>query len=206
MLDSVQILLGVPSGLHRQAALLYYQASREKVDALELKPDSVRQAARLYAASLDLDSALAAVKGHRLAGLAGLTTRTSRFVQVPWSLLVQEFGFRRALSRRVNLAIEHMHKPDPDEEHLDTLAVRASCRNQGIGTKLLQEVITRAQADGFGKVTLAVVNTNPAARRLYEREGFRTIRTRRYGWLTSRGGFTSVTKMQRDLAVQLPKT
>jgi len=204
MLDSVRIISGVPSRLRRQAALLYYQAFREKVDALELKPGSVRQAVRLYTASLDLDSALAAVKGHHLAGLAGLTTRTSRFLQVPWPLLVQEFGFWRALSRRMNLAIEHMHKPDPDEQHLDTLAVRASCRNRGIGTTLLREVIARAHADGFGKVTLAVVNTNSAARRLYEREGFRAVRTRHYGWLTSRGGFTSVTKMQRDLAVQAP--
>jgi ribosomal protein S18 acetylase RimI-like enzyme len=64
-----------------------------------------------------------------------------------------------------------------------TMAVRAhvgnlgmglipSARNQGLGTRLLEATLTKAQAKGLTRIELVVRCDNPVARALYERFGF----------------------------------
>jgi ribosomal protein S18 acetylase RimI-like enzyme len=53
------------------------------------------------------------------------------------------------------------------------LAVLPSHRGRGVGLALLDAVAERARRQGCRKVTLEVLENNPA-RRLYERAGFRT--------------------------------
>lgn len=52
------------------------------------------------------------------------------------------------------------------------LGVRASCRGQGVGGKLLTRVEEKARELGCCKLTLEVHNDNDGARRLYNRLGF----------------------------------
>lgn len=47
------------------------------------------------------------------------------------------------------------------------------CCRSGVGTALLAAVRARAEAEGCGKVSLEVMNSNDGARRLYERCGFK---------------------------------
>lgn len=64
-----------------------------------------------------------------------------------------------------------MHKMRPGECYIEWLAVSASARGMGLGTRLLQWADALAVARGCNMITLGVVNGNPA-RRLYERQGF----------------------------------
>jgi putative acetyltransferase len=52
------------------------------------------------------------------------------------------------------------------------LAVLPDFQDQGLGTRLLDEVERRARARGCCKITLEVHDTNHGAKRLYERVGF----------------------------------
>lgn len=56
---------------------------------------------------------------------------------------------------------------------LETLAVAAQVRGRGIGTMLLDACRERLRAEGVSHWTVAVVEANEDATRLYERVGFR---------------------------------
>jgi GNAT superfamily N-acetyltransferase len=58
---------------------------------------------------------------------------------------------------------------------LDLLYVRPSARGRGLGTELLRAAAEHAQAQGAEMLALEVLESNAAARRLYDRLGFRTI-------------------------------
>jgi GNAT superfamily N-acetyltransferase len=56
---------------------------------------------------------------------------------------------------------------------LESLAVAEGARGTGVGTLLIGAARERLRAEGVENWTIAVLDANPAARRLYEREGFR---------------------------------
>ena len=53
------------------------------------------------------------------------------------------------------------------------IGVVAEARGRGIGSALLDALLALAREHGFRALSLAVDRQNPAARRLYERKGFR---------------------------------
>lgn len=62
----------------------------------------------------------------------------------------------------------------PDDPAIQNLWVRADRRGEGFGTYLLRAFERRARRRGFRRIGLAVnPEFNPAARRLYERLGYR---------------------------------
>lgn len=56
---------------------------------------------------------------------------------------------------------------------LETLAVAAAARGQGIGTLLIEACRERLRAEGVSHWSVGVVEANEGATRLYERAGFR---------------------------------
>lgn len=69
-----------------------------------------------------------------------------------------------------------------DQIHINNLAVRPELRKKRLGTLLLEHVLAAARAMGAPHATLEVRRSNEAARRLYERAGFRQagVRTSYY--------------------------
>ena len=66
-----------------------------------------------------------------------------------------------------------------DELHINSVAVEATRRRQGIARRLLEYVLAAAAAAGARGATLEVRQSNEAARRLYEGMGFRVEGVRR---------------------------
>jgi ribosomal-protein-alanine N-acetyltransferase len=62
-----------------------------------------------------------------------------------------------------------------DEAHITTFAVLPAWRRQGVGGRLLIELLDLAMGMGAAVATLEVRLSNRAARRLYERFGFRPV-------------------------------
>ena len=60
----------------------------------------------------------------------------------------------------------------PDDWEIENVVVAPEQRRSGIGTRLIQEVLLRAEAGGATSVLLEVRESNFAARRLYEKLGF----------------------------------
>jgi ribosomal-protein-alanine N-acetyltransferase len=66
-----------------------------------------------------------------------------------------------------------------DEAHITTLATRNAYRRQGIGERLLLQIIEMAAGLHADVVTLEVRVSNKQAQALYEKYGFRRVGTRR---------------------------
>ena len=63
-----------------------------------------------------------------------------------------------------------------DEETPElSIAIVPSRRGSGLGSELLNALLERAHADGYGSISLSVEKDNPAVG-LYERHGFRRVR------------------------------
>lgn len=195
---SVAITEGAPEALRPDVAALFLEAF-----AAKLRPVFGDGAAggALLAASLRLDRALVATRDGACAGVAGFCLDGARLVETPvlWRLLRA-----RGLAAGVGgwLAAALLHRPEPrDALLLDGIAVAPAWRGHGIGTRLLAAVRDLARRHGRASVQLAVIDTNPAARRLYLREGYAPVREQVLGapgrWLF---GFGAVTTMQRGVA------
>lgn len=59
-----------------------------------------------------------------------------------------------------------------DQAHINNLAVRPELRGRGLGTQMLEAIVSEAQRLGAESLTLEVRASNVAAQRLYERAGF----------------------------------
>jgi ribosomal-protein-alanine N-acetyltransferase len=66
-----------------------------------------------------------------------------------------------------------------DEVHINNIAVLPAYRGRGYGSALLAHALGEAAAAGAERATLEVRRSNDAARRLYERFGFRMAGVRR---------------------------
>jgi ribosomal protein S18 acetylase RimI-like enzyme len=67
-----------------------------------------------------------------------------------------------------------------DEYYLSNLAVFPDLQRRGLGTSLLTHAEGKAHKAGLKKCSLIVDTENPAARRLYERCGYRVVFTKTY--------------------------
>ena len=61
----------------------------------------------------------------------------------------------------------------PDLIYIEGLAVRKAHRGQGVGSRLLEEAELQTRLKRGGRLALHVLHRNTAARRLYERVGFK---------------------------------
>ncbi|HLT66702.1 MAG TPA: ribosomal protein S18-alanine N-acetyltransferase [Microbacterium sp.] len=64
------------------------------------------------------------------------------------------------------------HLPGGSDSDVQTIAVAADARGRGLGRELLQELLDTARTRNAREVFLEVRADNPAARGLYESEGF----------------------------------
>ncbi|MFS0781060.1 GNAT family N-acetyltransferase [Bacillus sp. 1P06AnD] len=62
---------------------------------------------------------------------------------------------------------------DPEDYYIDTVSVNPEYGGNGIGTALLEAITEKGKELGHHTISLNVDEDNPAARRLYERLGFK---------------------------------
>jgi len=85
---------------------------------------------------------------------------------------------RAAAARSGNSNYSIPTEPETSEFYLDTVSVSPSCHGKGYGSKLIEAGCDWARELGHHRIALLVDVTNPAAKRLYERLGFRAIDTK----------------------------
>ena len=180
-----------------QVAKLLCEAFADKKRALKVVPEI---AVRLVEGAVDRRSCLVALEAGKLVGVAGLTTNSKRFLYFHLRSIREHFGPLRSLGLYIVTNSISWKKPAVKELLIESLAVVDSERRRGIGTALLAAVEAFARKDRFCSLSLEVVDTNESARRLYEKVGFATTKTRHYGRLTKRAGFTASIRMMKVIA------
>lgn len=179
-----------------------FAATRIYADALiqKLRPffGTVEAATSFLAPHMRRDRGISAILGGRIVGIAGYRLGGTGLFEPKWRHFRQRFGFFGTAIRMAGLAF--LDKTDADGVlSMDGIAVSQEARGKGAGTALLDEVAEVARRAGKRAVRLDVIDTNPRARALYERNGFVPEKRRELGFLAPVFGFSAATVMCRQV-------
>ncbi len=188
---------GLPERFRAEAAHLYFTAFWPKLRTV-LGHDRLAAVAGLAAPRLRADRAIAAHDGATLLGIAGFRRGGAGLVDLGSADLRQLFGWWGGLWRGLALSLLE-RKERPGELLMDGICVAEAARGRGVGTLLLAAVEAEARRSGTRRIRLDVIDTNPRARALYERQGFRRVAERRMGPLGRLFGFSAATEMHKDI-------
>ena len=72
-------------------------------------------------------------------------------------------------------------KTGNNELHLDWLKIDSSQQGRGYGTAVLNGAVAIGKVSGFSKVVLEVPGVSPDARHIYEKAGFKVVKTETSG-------------------------
>lgn len=185
-------LVGFPPEERLNAVTLYDAAFGAKLGVAI--PDAKRRLA-LFTDGITPERSIAAMQKGRVVGLAGFYADDTSFTSgITTKLLRKHLGLFGMLRAAVILSL-YERKPHAGELLMDGIAVDPAMRGQGIGTGLLRALFNYASEHGYQSVRLDVIDTNPGARRLYEREGFVAAQTNSYPLLKGLLGFSASTTM-----------
>lgn len=175
-----------------RVAALYWEAFARKLGRV-LGPADLAQA--FLANAMDPGFAIVARDADgRIMGLAGYKTADGALVSGGFVELSRAYGRLGAMWRGALLSL--IARPvAPGVLLMDGICVAAEARGQGVGAALLDAIKRHAQAGGMTHVRLDVIDTNPRARALYERQGFVAQETAWIGPLRLIFGFRSATRM-----------
>ena len=188
--EHIEIKLGIPEELLHQAAIICYEGFRSRIEFLI---GSQQKGVALLKPSLNAELVLTAQMQGQLVGFVGLQYKNRPFFQFELSHCIRELGLLRGLLAFPVFNISSV-KPLSDEVYIAVLVVDASIRGKGIGSLLMQAAFEIAQQNQCTAVVLDVSNTNPDARRLYERLGFKLVRTIEFKYLPKWIGTTIMRK------------
>ncbi len=131
-----------------------------------------------------------------LLGVAGFKTFESALVGGTWRDLARHYGWFGSTWRIGFLAL--LERDVENQRFLmDGIFVSEAARGQGVGTALLDAICVEAKARGYAEVRLDVIDNNPRAKALYEREGFVAGGVQTLGPLKYIFGFESAATMVR---------
>ncbi|MFO1201943.1 MAG: GNAT family N-acetyltransferase [Tabrizicola sp.] len=192
----VTVFRGLHPQLRHQAARLYWEAFGGKLGRV-LGPDE--RALRFFERVIRGDLCFSAVgDGGELIGLAGFKTPAGSFAGGSWDDLTEVYG-RLGGRWRGGILWALGREVDNDRFLIDGICVAKAHRGKGVGSRLLAALYLEAAELGYGSVRLDVIQDNFRARALYERQGFRAVRTEELGVLRFLFGFASSTTMVRRL-------
>lgn len=190
------IVAGFPSQHRAKAALLFWDAFRDKLHPI-MKPEC--KALEFLEYAIDASHAVSAVSPDGdLLGIAGFKTNQGTFVGGNLLDLQSVYGHFGGVWRGFALSV--LERPLEAETLLmDGIMVTETARGQGIGAALLSALKDKAVELHCTKLRLDVIDTNPRARALYERQGFVENETSDMGPLQHVFGFRQVTTMTCQL-------
>ncbi len=176
------------------AAALFDQAFGAKF-ASAVGPRTVR--VNFFADTFMPPFAFCAFQGERLVGIAGYRTPEGSLTGgITYESLIDKLGFVQGNWAAVVFSF-YERKLKSGELHMDGIAVDESVRGQGVGTQLLRMLSDFATNRGYASIRLDVIDTNPLAKKLYEKNGFRVTETHRYPylkWMLGFGGSATLIK------------
>ena len=192
----MQIVHGFDDAQRDHVARLFWGAFSGKL-GLVLGPE--KKALRFISGVLQPRFAICAIEGDHLLGVAGYKTPEGGLVAGELSDLTPIYGWFGGLWR--GLLLDQLERDLADGQLLmDGIFVDEAARGKGVGTALLDAILIHARDEGAREVRLDVIDTNPRARALYERQGFEPCGEVDAWPLHRVFGFRKATTMVRPLA------
>jgi ribosomal protein S18 acetylase RimI-like enzyme len=192
----ISVQQGFSNELRSSAAELYDAAFGAKLSIAMPNPIS---RVEVLKEGFDPEFSFVAISDGEMVGIAGFKTEQGSLTGgISFRMLKDELGYWGAIRAVLVLALFQRNKV-VGQLLMDGIGVSPKMRGSGIGTKLLHSLIEYAKKEGYRSVRLDVIDTNPAARRLYERVGFVSVKTEQFAYLKWLLGFGAATHMEYSL-------
>jgi len=193
---AIQTAVGIAGHDRHRAAQIYDEAFGAKL-GIAVKNKDHRVA--LLRNGFQLSCAVTALEGEYLVGLAGFCTKNHSLTGgITYRSILKEMGFFKGQKAAIILGLFE-RKAKEGELLMDGIAVSEEHRGKGIGTALFDALMEYAKSHDYQRIRLDVIDTNPDARRLYERLGFTAERTNTFEVLRPFLGFGGATTMVYEL-------
>ena len=187
---------GLPERYREDAARLYWQAFGSKLGRI-LGPE--KRAIAFLTRVLRPDHCFYVLGDDGcLLGIAGFKSPAGSFASGSATDLHAVYGRVGGLWRQFLLRLLQS-EVDNDRFLIDGICVAREWRGRGIGSALVDALVSEARWRGYNTVRLDVIDANVRARALYERMGFAPWKSETLGWLRHVFGFTRSTTMVREL-------
>lgn len=194
--DDFTVSLGIPPEQREHTAQLYDIAFGEK---LALAIPNTNERVQLLSKAMQLEYAIGAFDGAKLVGIAGFSTAQGALTGgVDYRGLLSELGWIKGNRAAVVFSL-YERKAQDGELLMDGIVVDPEYRGKGIGTRLFSRLMSFAESQRYSAIRLDVIDTNPGARRLYERLGFCEEKTEQFEFLRGMLGFGASTTMTLKL-------
>ena len=191
--ELIKYQIGIPEAFRSTATDLYDEAFGKK---LSLAIAKTKERKALFIKGFNLKYAIGAFCEDNLVGIAGFhADQMSLSGGITYRDLIFELGFLKGHRAALVFSL-YERKPRPGELVMDGIAVRSNVRGMGVGMNLLEQIRQYAHNHDFDCIRLDVIDTNPGAKRLYERFGFKAVRTETFPLLKRFLGFGGVTTME----------
>lgn len=178
-------------------AALYWEAFATKLGVAMGPPE---RALAFITDNLNPEFALVAHDSEGVVrGVAGFKTSKGALIGGDLRSLAQHYGWLSTLWRAPLLSLVERDQA-ADVLLMDGICVDRAARGMGLGTALLDAVKEVGRTQGLTSLRLDVIDSNPRARALYERQGFVPAGTETLGPMKYIFGFESSTKMLCSLA------
>ncbi|MEM7427946.1 MAG: GNAT family N-acetyltransferase [Pseudomonadota bacterium] len=194
MTIEIEVRPGVPAAQKEAAVRLYCLAFEQKLRPFLGSPE---RTTRFLVPGLMEDRIICAIAGGRVVGVAGFKRAGRGMFEPGLAAFFREYGITAPFRLAALLLMERMERPG--ELLMDGIAVAPEMRGQGIGGLLLDAIEDHARRHGEKSIRLDVIDTNPGAKKLYERNGFKGVRSRGTGLLSPFFAFTSTLQMRKLL-------
>lgn len=195
-MDELSIDEGFTEDERAQVVELYLEAFGRKLRPAFADDKTCRKA---LLATMRQDRFIVARRGEKLLGICGFHQAGIGSIDFKWASLRGSISMLQFLRAILVLSII-----STSERHgvftLDGIAVHDSARGQGVGTALLRAAAAKARLAKARAVKLSVIDNNPRARALYEREGFRQVAKGSIGPLSKFYGFREYITMEQDIS------
>jgi len=143
--------------------------------------------------------AIVAIYDGKLIGIAGFHTPNGSLTGgITYRHLISQLGFIKGNWAALIFSL-YDRKPTPGELVMDGIVVHSDFRGKGVGSRLLEEVVTYAKENEFNRVRLDVIDINPKAKKLYKRKGFKAVKSEYFPYLRWLLGFSGSTTMELNL-------
>ena len=191
--EDIDYYLGLPEKYRDSAVDLYDEAFAQKLAvAIPCREKRII----FFKKCFILDYAIGAVYKDKLIGIAGFQIPEGSLTGgITYRELLSQLGFMRGNWAAIIFAI-YERKAVSKELIMDGIAVHSDARGKGVGSHLLKEVAEYAKGHKFNTVRLDVIDINIKAKILYERMGFKSVKTESYPYLKWLLGFSSSSTME----------
>jgi ribosomal protein S18 acetylase RimI-like enzyme len=191
--DDINYYIGLPERYRDSAVDLYDEAFGQKFAvAIPSRGKRIIFLRKCF----KLDYVIGAIYDDKLIGIAGFQTPEGSLTGgITYRELLSQLGFIKGNWAAIIFAL-YERKAVFKELIMDGIAVHSDARGKGVGSYLLKEVAKYAKDHQFNTVRLDVIDINTKAKILYERMGFKSVKTESYPYLKWLLGFSSSTTME----------